>query len=68
MGEIHSRLDEVDSHLVARSRLELWIAEFVLDASRTALHELPMLIREWFADTQTSTSTTNIKTLEKSTE
>ena len=56
MGEIHNRLDEIDSYLVARSRLELWIAEFMLDASRTDLHELPMLIREWFADTQTSTS------------
>ena len=58
MGEIHRRLDEVGSYLVARSRLELWIAEFMLDASRTDLHELPMLIREWFADTQTSTSST----------
>ena len=58
MGEIHRRLDDLDSHIVARSRLEVWIAEFVLDALRTDLHELPMLIREWFADTQSSISNT----------
>jgi len=57
MGEIHDRLDEAGSYLVARSRLELWIAEFVLDAGRTPLHELPMLIREWFGNTRRSTST-----------
>ncbi len=54
MGEIHRRLDDMDTNTIARSRLEVWIAEFVLDAARTDLHELPMLIREWFADTQSS--------------
>ncbi len=48
MGEIHDRLDEINNYLVARSRLELWIAEFVLDATRTQAHELPQLIKEWF--------------------
>ena len=51
MGEIHDRLDEVGSYLVARSRLELWLAEFMLDATRTPIHELPMLIKEWFGAT-----------------
>ncbi len=58
MGEMHRRLDELDSYMVARSRLELWIAEFALDASRTDTHELRALVREWFGDTQSSFSTT----------
>ncbi len=57
MGEMYDRLDELDSYMVARSRLELWFAEFMLDATRTPAHELPMLIREWFGDTQSSIST-----------
>ena len=56
MGEMHDRLDELDSYMVARSRLELWIAEFMLDVGRTQLHELPMLVKEWFGNTQSSTS------------
>jgi len=57
MGEIHDRLDELDSYMVARSRLELWIADFMLDVGRTQLHELPMLVKEWFGNTQSSFST-----------
>ena len=51
MGEIHDRLDSVDEHVVARSRIELWIAEFVLDAGKTPTHELRGLIKEWFGAT-----------------
>ena len=48
MGELHDRLDELDSYLVARSRLELWIADFMLKASQTTVGELPTLVKEWF--------------------
>ena len=48
MGEIHDRLDDLGSYLVARSRLELWIADFMLKASKTPVTELPALVKEWF--------------------
>ena len=49
MGEIHDRLNDV-GHLIATSRIELWIAEFVLIASRTPTPQLPALIKKWFGD------------------
>ena len=62
MGEIHDRLDDLDSYLVARSRLELWIADFMLKATKTPMPELPALVKEWFGNTQSSFSTTNTPT------